>query len=184
MVNTTCVFEVLKKGSKGDDVKRLQERLKSFGFYGGSIDGDFGSQTEKAVIEFQKNNAATFDAMVANGVVGYETEAMIERNLWLNKRPDLKRGAVGEDVKKLQSLLIKMSQMGFKKFGKPFSIDLGNIDGDFGPKTEAAVMEYQKYHQINVDGVVTSPVWKLLSYVHTNDLTDEHIVLNNVFDVA
>lgn len=46
---------VLKKGSKGETVRELQEDLLSLGYklpkYG--ADGDFGSETEKAVKEFQ-----------------------------------------------------------------------------------------------------------------------------------
>ena len=40
----------LKKGSKGEYVKQLQEIL------GISVDGDFGSNTEKAVKEYQREN--------------------------------------------------------------------------------------------------------------------------------
>ena len=46
----------LKKGDKGDDVREMQEMLMKLGFelpkFG--ADGDFGSETENAVIAFQK----------------------------------------------------------------------------------------------------------------------------------
>lgn len=48
----------LKIGSKGDDVKKLQEKLKL------SVDGVFGPNTEKVVKEFQSKNGLTADGIV------------------------------------------------------------------------------------------------------------------------
>ena len=45
----------LKVGSRGDDVKRLQENLNTLGFDAGKPDGVFGSGTKNAVIAFQKS---------------------------------------------------------------------------------------------------------------------------------
>jgi len=49
---------VLKKGSKGQSVKTLQEFLKI------TVDGDFGSKTESAVKSYQKKNGLTVDGIV------------------------------------------------------------------------------------------------------------------------
>jgi len=53
---------ILSKGSKGEEVIQLQEILKEKGLYKGKIDGVYGDQTKKAVIEFQKyiNTAPDF----------------------------------------------------------------------------------------------------------------------------
>lgn len=59
---------VLRKGSKGDEVKEVQRRLKRLGYYSGSVDGIFGAGTRAAVIAFQKKNGLT-----ADGVVGKAT---------------------------------------------------------------------------------------------------------------
>jgi len=53
---------LLKKGSKGKEVKQLQEALKI------GADCIFGSGTEKAVMKFQKDNGLT-----ADGIVGSKT---------------------------------------------------------------------------------------------------------------
>lgn len=53
---------ILKNGSKGDDVKKLQERL------GLKADGSFGPGTEAAVKKWQSENGLTSD-----GVVGEST---------------------------------------------------------------------------------------------------------------
>lgn len=59
---------VLRQGSKGDEVKEVQRRLKNWGYYKGSVDGVFGAGTKAAVIAFQKKNGLT-----ADGVVGKAT---------------------------------------------------------------------------------------------------------------
>jgi len=59
-------MEVLKKGSKGESVRTLQEFLKI------TIDGDFGTKTESAVKAFQKKTGLTVD-----GVVGKNTWAVM-----------------------------------------------------------------------------------------------------------
>lgn len=63
---------VLKNGSRGTDVKNVQTRLKSWGYYKGAVDGIYGSQTISAVKLFQKRNG-----LVADGIVGAKTAAAI-----------------------------------------------------------------------------------------------------------
>ena len=52
---------LLKVGSKGEDVKKLQEKL------GTAADGDFGPGTEKLVKEWQTENGLTADGLVGDG---------------------------------------------------------------------------------------------------------------------
>lgn len=59
---------LLKKGSKGSDVKFLQQILIQKGFLKGDADGIFGTLTEKAVKEFQAANK-----LVSDGIVGDKT---------------------------------------------------------------------------------------------------------------
>ena len=49
-------FEALSKGSKGDLVVEIQNRLNELGYSVGKADGDFGGKTEKAIKAFQKEN--------------------------------------------------------------------------------------------------------------------------------
>ena len=60
-------MELLKKGSKGDSVKLLQELLNKHGF-NLTVDGDFGNKTEEAVKQFQRRLNLTVD-----GIVGSKT---------------------------------------------------------------------------------------------------------------
>ena len=57
-----------RRGSRGEEVKQIQTVLKYRELYEGNIDGIYGSQTEKAVIQFQKQMGLTPD-----GIVGPKT---------------------------------------------------------------------------------------------------------------
>ena len=50
-----------KKGSSGAVVTQIQTKLKSWGYYTGSVDGIYGSGTERAVRAFQQKNGLTVD---------------------------------------------------------------------------------------------------------------------------
>lgn len=63
---------VLKKGSKGEDVKELQKILNKFG-YNLVVDGIFGTNTETAVLSFQK-----LKGLLVDGIVGPKTWAALE----------------------------------------------------------------------------------------------------------
>lgn len=60
----------IKKGSKGQFVKWVQNKLNQKGFSVGrfGVDGSFGNDTNNAVINFQKNRG-----LIADGIVGINT---------------------------------------------------------------------------------------------------------------
>ena len=61
--------EVLSKyGSRGDEVIQIQTKLKRWGYYNGTIDGIYGSNTMAAVKYFQRKNGLTQD-----GIAGTKT---------------------------------------------------------------------------------------------------------------
>ncbi len=57
-----------KMGSRGDEVRKIQTKLKQWGYSIGNIDGIFGTKTEKGVKQFQRNNGIT-----ADGIAGEKT---------------------------------------------------------------------------------------------------------------
>ncbi|EFL41934.1 peptidoglycan recognition protein family protein, partial [Streptomyces griseoflavus] len=64
--------------------------------------------------------------------------------------PTLKRGATGEHVRALQTLL------------KAQSFDPGTVDGSFGPATESAVKAFQASRKLVADGSVGPKTWTAL----------------------
>ena len=55
-----------KYGSRGTEVRTIQEKLKRWGYYSGSVDGIYGSQTVSAVKSFQKKNGLTVDGIAGD----------------------------------------------------------------------------------------------------------------------
>lgn len=60
-----------KTGSRGDEVRKVQTKLKELGLYSGSVDGIFGSATEKAVKAFQKQCGLTVDGIAGPTTLKY-----------------------------------------------------------------------------------------------------------------
>ena len=50
----TIAYTELAKGSRGDEVKSLQQRLIDLKYLTGTADGDYGNKTELAITTFQK----------------------------------------------------------------------------------------------------------------------------------
>ena len=55
-----------KYGSRGDEVKQIQQKLKNWGYYKGSVDGIYGSKTLEAVKYFQRKNGLTVDGIAGD----------------------------------------------------------------------------------------------------------------------
>lgn len=66
--NEESSYAVSKLGSTGDEVKSIQRKLSSLGYYKGNIDGIYGQQTKSAVTSFQRNCGITVD-----GICGKQT---------------------------------------------------------------------------------------------------------------
>lgn len=62
------VFALSKVGSRGTEVRNIQQRLKDWGYYFGSVDGIYGTATKNAVIKFQKKHG-----LKADGIAGPAT---------------------------------------------------------------------------------------------------------------
>ena len=65
--------------------------------------------------------------------------------------PTLHQGSHGADVRRLQRTLVMIKLLDFEQ-----------IDGVFGPKTEAAVRSFQEGEGLTVDGVVGTHTWAAL----------------------
>lgn len=84
----------LKRGDTGNDVEKVQSKLKQWGYYTGAIDGIYGSATVEAVKFFQRRNGLTPD-----GVVGDATARAIGITLGKSTTTGSSRGgATSNDV--------------------------------------------------------------------------------------
>lgn len=64
-----------KYGSRGNEVRTIQDKLKRWGYYNGSVDGIYGTQTVSAVKKFQQKNGLAVD-----GIAGPKTLAAMGIN--------------------------------------------------------------------------------------------------------
>ena len=132
----------LEHGKSGKQVKTMQNRLIELGWLSGSASGTYDDATEAAVIAFQKKAK-----LWADGKAGPKTlEALYSSSAPSTSKPasgsgeTLERGSKGSEVKKLQN---RLKDLGY--------LD-GSVDGDFGEKTEAAVVDFQQNNGLTADG--------------------------------
>lgn len=64
--------DILRRGSRGDNVRRVQQALVDKGYLAGGVDGSYGAKTEAAVRSFQAKNGIT-----ASGVCTMFTQAKL-----------------------------------------------------------------------------------------------------------
>ena len=164
--STPTPGRILRKGMSGEDVKQLQEALIALGYDVGpdGADGQFGNNTRKAVVAFQKDHGLDADGEVGPLTCEALKEALAEedtgqkppeeeqpggqvRDLIL---PELQIGDRGDAAALLQAAL---NLRGF---------DCGKADGDFGPRTAAALNRFKEYEGLEPDGIADDDTWKLL----------------------
>jgi N-acetylmuramoyl-L-alanine amidase len=64
--NKQAIAQVYKYGSRGEQVKKIQTRLKQWGYYKDGIDGIYGYVTYISVKSFQKSNGLKADGMAGS----------------------------------------------------------------------------------------------------------------------
>ena len=121
----------------------MQIVLKSYGYYDGKIDGDFGSGSKKALVLFQGANNLSPD-----GVLGQKTCKLLlnKKNIVLNNQK------VDEivNVEDSYSQEIYDAQVKLKNLG----LYTSTVDGINGPGTKRAIKQFQEKAGLNIDGVV------------------------------
>ena len=140
---------LIRQGSRGSDVIKIQQRLKELGYYSGSIDGIYGSGSRSAVIRFQKDTGLTQDGIVGPATmakmfaVSASTPPPSNNGAPATTQRTLQNGSRGADVTLLQN---KLNSIGF---------NCGRADGIFGNNTKNAVMAYQRSIGWSADGIAS-----------------------------
>ena len=159
---------LLRVGSRGDDVRRIQTWLNSVrdrvpGIAQLTVDGVFGPITQGAVMAFQRHFGLSPD-----GIVGPITWAALAREAGTGhsaptpdppepNRPPfpgtlLRVGSRGDDVRQVQTWLNSVRD-------RVPGIAQLTVDGVFGPITQGAVMAFQRYFGLTPDGIVGPITW-------------------------
>ncbi len=174
-ITTIPPMEVLRFGSQGENVKIAQYMLSSISqFYDKvlpvKITGYFDEETLNSVKSFQQ-----LFGLEADGIIGkdtwsklYKVYKMIEPYILnssgkLIKYPGylIRKGQKGEDVKLIQVWLNGLSKV------YPF-IPSVDPDGFFGTKTMEAVLMFQTWAGLIVDGIVGPLTWERLYEEYRN----------------
>ncbi len=139
-------MRILQRGDTGSDVRLAQTALFRAGYDPGPINGVFGAQTERAVLQFQRVLGARQD-----GIIGPVTWQYLEP-FALEPNPDvLRRGSRGDMVTLLQEAL------------KASGNDPQRIDGLFGTRTLAALTAFQRQAGLPATGVANDATWLALA---------------------
>ncbi|MFZ5969036.1 MAG: spore cortex-lytic enzyme [Bacillota bacterium] len=136
LISMLCINVIYARnlywGSRGDDVRQVQSKLKQWGYYKGVVDGIYGTETYNAVIRFQRKNG-----LKADGVVGSGTK----RALGISSSS---KTAAKYDVT-VQRAQKKLKQWGYYA---------GSVDGIYGDKTRTAVIKFQRKNGLTADGII------------------------------
>lgn len=136
---------ILRIGSKGPAVGRLQRNLAGLGYMKNSeIDNDFGPRTKRAVENFQRDNNIRVD-----GLAGPETLGTLRANI-LNLQVDLT--AIGYRVGDLDGIFGPATKSAVERFQQRRGIQ---VDGQVGPITRRelrrAYHEYEEMKKLSID---------------------------------
>lgn len=143
---------LMKVGSTGDAVKKLQRRLRVLGFGAITVDGSFGSSTETCVKRLQNyvREAGLLKGATANGIA----DPMLLDVFYAKSFPaipeELKSGDSGIDVIRLQRRLTCLDYY------------FSEIDGSYGAGTAEAVKFFQKMHGLKQTGMANNKTLKAL----------------------
>jgi peptidoglycan hydrolase-like protein with peptidoglycan-binding domain len=134
-------FPLVRRGDKIFPVRPLQQLLRARN-HPVAVDGNFGPNTESAVKAFQQSRS-----LAADGIVGPQT--------WAKLVVQVKKGSTGDAVRAVQEVIKFHDQSG----GEAPPVQ---IDGIFGPRTDAFVRGFQTALGISSDGIVGPITWRAL----------------------
>lgn len=144
-------YKTIPLGEKSDAVRVMQNALKKKGFYKGTVDGNFGPATRKAVMRYQSSlgikadgrpGDKTLTALYDGGSSAINIVINRKASTYKPKDPNsMFYGCTGARVRTLQKAL---RAAGYFK---------GTIDGVFGELTELAVRKFQTAKGMHVDGI-------------------------------
>ena len=165
----------LTVGSKGDQVRLLQQALIALGFLNDKADGVFGQKTETAVKNFQQSQGLTVDGLAGTGTQAKlysmnktssapattpapqstpkpaaDPALSVSSELFNGNYSTLKEGSSGTRVALLQTCLIRLKYLN------------GKADGKFGQLTKNAVKAFQRDNKLTVDGLAGEKTLKAL----------------------
>ena len=143
----TVYAAVYKQGNTGSTVRTIQQKLKNWGYYTGSVDGIFGPKTKEAVKYFQRKNGLT-----ADGIVGNQTLKALGMSSYINNQSGNTSSGYSDSDVMLLAKLIYGEARGESYVGQVAvgAVVMNRIKSASFPNTMAGVI-YQSYAFTAVD---------------------------------
>lgn len=150
-----------KKGSTGEEVTKIQNRLIELGYLTGTADGSFGEATEEAYKAFQAAAGVTVDGIAGSDRdilysddAPYATKAEEEKPAEKEEeKTESSAYQLGDESDKVTEIQAQLAKLGY------FDIE---ADGSYGYYTEQAVMNFQLANGLEATGIVDEDTYKLL----------------------
>ena len=145
------VLALSKYGSRGEEVRTIQTKLKRWGYYKGNVDGIYGSQTLEAVKYFQRKNGLKVD-----GIAGTNTlRAMGIYNSSGNSSSNSSSSTNSSDLNLLSRLVYGEAR------GEPYTgqvavaaVVLNSVEHSSFPNTSAGVIYQSGAFDVVSDGQI------------------------------
>ncbi|RQW18845.1 hypothetical protein EH196_17965 [Bacillus sp. C1-1] len=180
---TTTQSNLLRIGSRGNDVTNLQDELRSLGYFNQSSTGYYGSITRDAVVAFQKAQ----NLRLVDGIVGPETRSALgtaDAKPAASETASTETSAPAKEEPKQEATKTVEKEQAPAETPASSSMRVGvrgeNVTdlqqqlrslgyfnaeptGYFGEITKKAVMEFQRTNGISVDGIAGPATVRTLS---------------------
>ncbi|OLS39051.1 endopeptidase SpoIID/LytB [Alkalihalophilus pseudofirmus] len=155
--------QVLRQGTTSGAVQELQQLLARSGHFNSNATGYYGRVTTEAVRAFQRQHNLSVD-----GIAGPQTITTLQNvtgrgsaaapsqpaasapTQAASSQPTLRLNNQGDAVSSLQQ---KLKDLGYYTT---------SITGTFGPQTDSAVKDFQRAHNLAVDGIVGANTYRAL----------------------
>lgn len=173
--------ETVAKEQSGELLREVQTALSVRGYYGGKLDGLYGSRTKRAISAFQKDHSLNQDGMVSVRLLtqvllsasSRPQEVPVPKPTQLVKRPDtvkvVKAIQTSPEAQATQATLatpaaladglVARIQAGLRAYGYDDLV----VDGHMGQQTATAIQRFQLDYGMKITGEPSDVLLKKLS---------------------
>lgn len=147
-------------------LKEVQSALSVRGYYGGKVDGKFGSRTKKAIVAFQRDHSFDQDgkpsvrllSQVLLSASAAPQEVPVPKKVAVkNVEPVVKTASVSPKTEAASGLIARI-QAGLRNYGYEELV----VDGRTGEQTKSAIQSFQLDYGMKITGEPSQTVYKKL----------------------